>query len=498
MMTNSIFSREDYTKNSYSCQYLVVGTGAGGSIAGALLSESGRDVIFLEEGGYYPTESYTSNIGEMTALLYRNQGVFPFLGKPSIAFAEGCCVGGGTVINGGLIWRTPPWVLDAWQNDYGLKGYGQKDLEKYFETIEKDMHVVREESEENKNLDSQKLLKASEQLGWKYVMVPRAVKECKNMNLCPTGCPTGAKQSALETYIPRALESGARIFSRCRAAKIIRSNGKAEKIIARVMGNESRHIEISFDHLVLAGGAIQTPHLLRRSGISNIAGHNLQFHMNLKIIARFNDRLNAEQGTIFTVQVQEFEREGILITASNMKPHYLAMALSHYGNKVINSALENYENFGIFAVMVRPKSIAHITSRLGDQPLVSYRFDPDDLSKIKVALKRTATILFQAGAVELNMPIAGFEIVTSLYELDKKLEGIKHQDLEIITVHVMASCPMGHNPDTSVVNPDGNLWNMKNILATDASILPSNIGTSPQGTIMAFVHEIINRHINCF
>jgi choline dehydrogenase-like flavoprotein len=36
---------------------------------------------------------------------------------------------------------------------------------------------------------------------------------------------------------------------------------------------------------------------------------------------------------------------------------------------------------------------------------------------------------------------------------------------------------------------------MENILVTDASILPSNIGTSPQGTIMAFVHEIIHRHI---
>jgi choline dehydrogenase-like flavoprotein len=494
-MTNSILSCEDYTKKTYSCEYVVVGSGAGGSVTGALLSESGHDVIFLEEGGYYPTESYTPNISEMTAKLYRNQGVFPFLGKPSIAFAEGCCVGGGTVINGGLIWRTPPWVLDEWQNDYGLKGYGQRDLEKHFETVEKDMHVVREELEENENLDSQKLLKASEQLGWKYVMVPRAVKDCKNMNLCPTGCPSGAKQSALETYISRAMKNGARIFSRCRAVKIVRSSGKAKKIIARIMGTGSKHIEILFDHLVLAGGAVQTPHLLRRSGISSLAGRNLQFHMNLKIVARFKDRLNAEQGTIFTVQIQEFEREGILITASNMKPHYIAMALSHYGNDVINSVLDKYDNFGIFAVMIRPKSIAQVISRFGNQPVVLYRFDPDDLSKIKIALRRTANILFQAGAIELYMPIAGIEKVTSLHELDHRLDGVTPKNLEIITVHVMASCPMGPDRATSVANPDGQLWNMKNVLVTDASILPSNIGTSPQGTIMAFAHEIMNRNI---
>jgi len=494
-MKNSILSREDYTKSTYHCQYLIVGTGAGGSVAGALLAESGCDVIFLEEGGYYPTESYTSNISEMTAKLYRNQGVFPFLGKPSIAFAEGCCVGGGTVINGGLIWRTPPWVLDEWQNDYGLKGYNQKDLEKHFETIEKDLHVVRHEIEENGNLDSLKLLKASEQLGWKYVMVPRAVKDCKNRNLCPTGCPSGAKQSALETYIPRAMKNGARIFSRCRAVKIIHSNGKAKKIIARIMGDKPKHIEISFDYLVMAGGAVQTPHLLRRSRISSLAGRNLQFHMNLKVVARFKDRLNAEQGTMFTVQVQEFEREGLLIMASNIKPHYIAMTLSHYGNDVINSVLENYQNLGIFVAMIRPKSTARIISLLGDQPIVLYRFNPDDLSRIKIALRRTANLLFQAGAIELYLPITGIGGVKSLYELDQKLDGVKPEHLEIITVHVMASCPMGTNPATSVINPDGKLWDMKNILVTDASILPSNIGESPQGTIMAFAHEIIKRHL---
>lgn len=494
-MQNSILTHKDYTENKYSCQYLVIGTGAGGSVAGALLAEKGHDVIFLEEGGYYPTESYTANISEMTSKLYRNQGVFPFLGKPSIAFAEGCCVGGGTVINGGLIWRTPSWILEEWRNDYGLEGYTQTELTKYFETVETDMHVVRSEPEEKENLDSLKLLKASEQLGWKYVMVPRAVKDCTNENLCPTGCPTGAKQSTLENYIPRALKHGARIFSDCRATKIIHSGKIAHKVRARIMGKESKNIEISFDHLVLAGGAVQTPHLIHRSGISGEAGRRLQFHMNLKIVARFKDRLDAEKGTIFTVQVQEFSREGLLITASNVKPHYIAMALSHYGNDVINSVLDDYQNLGIFALMVRPKSIAHIMSRFGDQPLVLYRFHPDDLSIIKVALRRTANILFQAGAIELYLPIVGIEKAKSLHEMDKKLDGVHPEKLEIITVHVMASCPMGPDPATSVVNSDGKLWNMKNILVTDASILPSNIGTSPQGTIMAFAHEIMNRHI---
>lgn len=326
-------------------------------------------------------------------------------------------------------------------------------------------------------------------------MVPRAVKECDNKNLCPTGCPSGAKQSMLETYLPRAMNNGARIFSRCRAMKIIHSDNKAKKVIVKVIGEKSKHIEISFDHLVIAGGAVQTPHLLRRSGISKLAGRNLEFHMNIKVAARFKDRLNAEKGTMFTVQVQEFERDGLLIMASNIKPHYIAMTLSHYSNDVINSVLENYNNMGIFVAMIRPKSIAHITSRLGGQPMVSYRFDPDDLPMIKNALRRTADLLFQGGAIELYMPISGIESVKSLHELDRKLDGLTPGNIEIITVHIMASCPMGPDPAASVISPEGKLWNMENVLVTDASILPSNIGESPQGTIMAFVHEIMHRHI---
>lgn len=494
-MKKLIFAPEDYTRDRYHCEYLIVGTGAGGSVAGTLLAESGHDVIFLEEGGYYPVESYTSNISEMTARLYRNSGIFPFLGRPSIAFAEGCCVGGGTVINGGIISRTPSWVLEEWQNNYGLKGYRQEDLQKYFEIIEKDLHVVRHEIEKNRNLDSLKLLEAADQLGWKYVVVSRAVRNCKNNNLCPTGCPSGAKQSTLETYLQRAMKSGARIFTRCRAVKIAYSDRKAKKIVARIIGSKSKYIEILFDYLVIAGGAVQTPHLLRRSGISSLAGRKLQFHMNLKIVALFKERLNAEQGTILTVQVQEFEREGLLIMASNVRPHYIAMTLSHHDNEVINSVLDNYQNSGIFAAMIRPKSIAHIISRVGEQPVVVYRFNPDDLSMIKIALLRVAKLLFHSGAIELYMPITGIGGIKSLNELEQKLDRVKPEDLEIITVHVMASCPMGTNPTTSVINPDGKLWNIENILVTDASILPSNIGKNPQGTIMAFAHEIMNRHL---
>jgi choline dehydrogenase-like flavoprotein len=104
-------------------------------------------------------------------------------------------------------------------------------------------------------------------------------------------------------------------------------------------------------------------------------------------------------------------------------------------------------------------------------------------------------LLFRAGAVELYLPVAGSPAVRSQAELDGLLAAARPGRFEIQTVHVMASCPMGSDPARSLVSPAGRLWEARNVFVSDASMLPSNIGESPQGTIMAFAHEIWDRHL---
>ena len=53
-LRKNIFEDPKEYKRTYRCEYLVVGTGPGGSVAGEALTRAGKDVIFLEEGGYLP------------------------------------------------------------------------------------------------------------------------------------------------------------------------------------------------------------------------------------------------------------------------------------------------------------------------------------------------------------------------------------------------------------------------------------------------------------
>ena len=495
-MNNAIFHPSQLTSNSYRCEYLVIGSGAGGSVAAMELAEAGKDVIVIEEGLHFQTADFTNNISDMTQKTWRNNGITPIWGKPTIGFAEGKCVGGSTVINGGLLWRTPQRMLDIWANEYGILGYTNDDLIPHFEKIEQILNVSYHKKDDQ-NIDSDVLTSGCDALDWNYVPVPRAGgAACINSNLCPTGCPAGAKQSTALTYIPRAIKAGAKIFTGSKAIQINKHGNLADTVKIKVKSQEqSRVIDIKSDFIFLSGGAIQTPFLLQKSKINANVGKKLEFHFNLKFVAEFDREINAENGTIFTVQVQEYMDEGLLIMASNYRPHYLAMTLAHFGNNTINEVMEKYNHCGLYVAQVQAQSKARIISAFRTDPFVHYNFDPADESAIKDAIKKTVKLLFHSGAKKIYLPIVGSMPVTnSGASLNKAIQNLKPKDLEIVSVHAMASCPMG-NDGNSVTDLSGKIHGFKNIYITDASILPSNIGESPQGTIMAISHEIIKKNI---
>jgi len=88
-------------------QVLVIGSGAGGAVTAATLAEAGHEVLILEEGPEVDTDRFAGHSPEAVATLYRGGGLTPMLGRPMIAFVEGCCVGGSTEINSGFWHRLP-------------------------------------------------------------------------------------------------------------------------------------------------------------------------------------------------------------------------------------------------------------------------------------------------------------------------------------------------------------------------------------------------------
>ena len=63
-------------------------------------------------------------------------------GAPYMPLLQGRCVGGSTVVNSAIAWRTPEDVLDEWRAHFGLGGaITRRTLEPHFDALERDLNV---------------------------------------------------------------------------------------------------------------------------------------------------------------------------------------------------------------------------------------------------------------------------------------------------------------------------------------------------------------------
>ena len=104
------------------------------------------------------------------------------------------------------------------------------------------------------------------------------------------------------------------------------------------------------------------------------------------------------------------------------------------------------------------------------------------------------TRLFDVGAEEIILPLKNNKsIIKDKIELKVCLEGCTENELIGLSVHGMYACKMGDSPRNSVVNLDGQVWGNDNLYVLDSSILPTNIGESPQGAILTTIDLILQK-----
>ena len=317
---------------------VVVGSGAGGGAIAAELAEGGRSVVVVEEGGHYTSKDFALDAPTMIKKLYRNAGSAPILGRPNIIFSEGRCVGGSTVINGAMSWRTPEKVLKRWQWEHGLAELSPEALDPFFTKVEERVSVGPQDPE-SIGEDARLMQRGADKLGYAWVPAMRSQKHCCGANNCAFGCPTDAKQSVLVTYVPRLLAAGGtpllRLQGRARAHRRTarhRRQSAASAIPSRARADRSSTVRAKV--VVLACGAVQTPVLLLRNGLTNSSGQvgrNFLCHPNAKVVGVYDQPIHAWKGTIQGNQIREFIDEGIMITTSMVPPGLLAMSFPYFG-----------------------------------------------------------------------------------------------------------------------------------------------------------------------
>ena len=480
---------------------VVVGSGAGGAVAAAILAEAGQSVLVLEEGprveastyaGWRPSESmrHMWRDGGMTAAL-------PVGDSPIINVTMGRVVGGSSVLTGGVCFRTPDEIHEVWVKERGLTDLSAADLDPAFTAVESAVNVV-EVPADMRSRGIQLYAEGAHRKGFEVGAIRRNTRDCVGAGQCNFGCPKGAKMSVDVAYLPRAVAAGARVLSDCRVVKVLRKGARAVGVEGRLLnhpkGNEhdGQRVTVRAKRVLLAAGSWHTPLVLKRSGLGRASKHigrNLTLHPGFRLMARFDDPVRAWAGSLQSAYSDAFSDERITMVGLFVPPGVLAATMPGFG--AVNAGhAAGIPNLAIFGGMIHDEGGGVIRRGPGREPLVTYRMSREDRAAMPRLVRVMAETFFASGARHVYLPILGHPPVTPDELAGIDLESIPAGRFECSSQHPLGSVRMGRSAAEGAIDTDGKLFGLEELFVVDGAGVPTSLGVNPQLTIMAMATRL--------
>lgn len=466
-----------------NCEVAVVGSGPGGSVTAATLSKAGINVLLIEEGSYLPLESCTPFSLEEMVQKYRNRGLTVAFGAPKIQYVEGRCVGGGSEVNSGLYYRIPSDILAHWRKKFQVQGLTEANLAPHYEACENAVSVSYLPGKPSQA--SLKLQQGATGLGWESHEVPRWFKYEPIAD--PRLPSKGIKQSMTKTYVPQMLGTGGKLLAQTKI-KAIRRQRDRWVLQGRYTGNGSAYsIKIIARTVFVAAGAIHTPALLRRSGITRNVGNALQMHPTVKVVAQFSEPVNSAHLDVPVHQVKEFAPQ-LSFGGSISSLPYLQLATIDYP-EYSHEVKQQWQNMATYYVSLAGRGRGKVRCLPGfSDPLVRYKVPSDDLKLLASGLKNLCRLLLTAGAKALFPLVPNATRLSQINEIEQLPQQLP-SDTNLMTIHLFSSCPMGENRDLCATDSFGKIHGLENLYVADASLLCTAPGVNPQGSVMAIARR---------
>jgi choline dehydrogenase-like flavoprotein len=481
-----------------SCDVCIVGSGAGGSVAAAVLAAAGNDVIVLESGGYFDDADFDG--GELSGFqrLYAEFG-FAATRDHSVGFLAGECLGGGTVVNYCTSFRTPDDIREEWAQA-GAKWIRGAEFSKSLDAVCQRLSV---NSSQNAVSHREEILQRGlRRLGWHLDSMPRNVIACdqgKVCGYCGYGCAIGAKQSSTKTWLTDAQQHGAKFLVQTRAEKIRIERGAAAGVEA--WSKNGHRVVIKCKKVVVACGAIHSAALLLRSGLENDhIGRHLHLHPVSNICGVFDEEIRPWEGTMQAIYSDQHRyltgSYGVKYETTSLQP-VIAMAVNPWREpRDFRLRMSQFRNTSAIGVLLRDRGSGRVIVDREGHPVSSYKLSDFDRRHMQRGFRGAAEILEAAGARRIYSPhskLCSYEPGTTgsleRFVSDMDRAGWDNGRLALFSFHIMGTARMGESPYTSATNPDGQTWDVKNLYVMDGSSFPSASGVNPMISIEAIAHR---------
>jgi choline dehydrogenase-like flavoprotein len=455
---------------------VVVGSGAGGGVVAGELAQRGRDVLLLETGPHLTSADFTRWEAKAAHDLFWPLRFAPLPTGELVTFLAGRCVGGTTTINTKVAFRAHERDVAKWHPASGLTSDGTRpfsvsDLEPYYDRVEHALGV-RERSDWKKSVHT--VEPAFRALGAELEPVNAYTDaNCTSCGSCIQGCASNAGKSTMNTYIADAV---------ARDVLELRANAAVERVL--VDGTEATGVEyvdaeggrhtVRAGAVVVAAGALNTPQLLVRSGISNAAvGRNLGIHPVRLVYGLFDEPQDAHMVypiTAHCVNHQHDEEGGFVIEATTIQdPISFATTLGDesgplWGPRLVE-AVSKFRHWIGFLAMANDDNNSSVS--IGDDGGERLEVDlrPAERERIDAGLRFSRNVLEAAGAKQVCWT-------------------------GLVSTHVQGSARMGDDPARSVVDRNGESHEVKRLFVGDASLVPRTLSVNPSLTIMALATRL--------
>jgi choline dehydrogenase-like flavoprotein len=461
---------------------VVIGSGAGGGVVAGELADRGRSVLLLELGPHLTAADFTRWEAKATHDLWWPIRFALIDGGAggAVGLIAGRCVGGSTTINTKVALRAHANDFVKWHQAAALTGsggapFGPADLEPHYDRVETRLGV-RERTDWPKSVHT--VAPAFSELGAPLEPVRSYTDgNCMRCGSCLQGCPTNAGKSTLNTYIHDAWAAGRlELRARARVERIVIENGEATGV--EYVGPDGAIELVDAGAVVVAAGTLNTPQLLLRSELpdspsSRLIGRNLGFHPARLVFGLFDEPQDAHMVypiTAHAMSHQHDEDGGFVIEATTiMDPIGFATTVEGedgplWGAELVET-LRGFRRWVGLLVMVNDDNNGSVTLDDGGQESFGADFSAAERERMAGAFDFTRDVLTTAGAAKVRWT-------------------------GLVTTHVQGTCRMGSDPERSVVDADGQSWDVKRLYVGDGSLVPRTLSVNPSLTIMALADRL--------
>ncbi|WP_291316138.1 GMC family oxidoreductase [Desulfuromonas sp.] len=255
-------------KGGTSCDFLIVGSGAGGGTLARELAKRGRQVLVIERGkardkvgafldGYrfFDLRHYP----RVVPRAIRKRPFSPPRSKEGVILWRALMAGGSTVISCGNGVRS----MERELAEMGVA------LEQEFAEAEKEMGLSPID-ERLLSPGSLRIREAAGRLDHEMRPMPKFIKtdRCNKCGHCHFGCARQAKWTAVD-YLREAEKLGAKVLYEARVTEVRVERGKARGV--RCVGPDGP-LDIDAKVVILAAGGLETPAILQRSRLKEAGG----------------------------------------------------------------------------------------------------------------------------------------------------------------------------------------------------------------------------------